>query len=335
MNPRLKRVLQNLGLTVGTFLLCGLLLETGLRLAGYGNVEIYEPHPVLYWRLKPNQNCFTKIDRKPVHVNSLGTRGPEFQPTKPANTLRILSLGDSRTFGWGLSEAETYSGLLEQWLQQRLGSKQRVEVINAGVNAWSYAQMHVFFRDFGLKYQPDFVLLADANLWTQFSEASSPEFIQSFLRRVRLKNFLRRFATYHYVFEYKLKEVYERTRTKFIPIDPRQDPFFKEQQQRDPDAFFRQHIEGVCRLARSNHIAPVLIYLPTLEHLATNEPSNVLRVKLQVSQQLHVPLVDLTPELKPLDKAAFLPGDLAHLNAAGNELVARRVFATLTNLLVP
>ena len=101
---RRKRLLQNLALMVGTFFLCGLLLELVLRIAGYGNVELYEPDPLLYWKLKPNQNCYTKIDHKPVHVNSLGTRGPEFAVVKPANTIRVLSLGDSKTFGWGLTD---------------------------------------------------------------------------------------------------------------------------------------------------------------------------------------------------------------------------------------
>src|SRR5438093_8551015 len=127
-HPRLKRILQNLAISGVSLLLCVTLLEVILRLNGYGNLEIYEPDPVLYWKLKPNQNCYTKVDHKPVHINSKGTRGPEFQVRKPANTLRIISLGDSRTFGWGLSEAETYSCVLENMLQQRLGNSKKVEI---------------------------------------------------------------------------------------------------------------------------------------------------------------------------------------------------------------
>jgi hypothetical protein len=333
--PRLKTVFQNLGLAMGSFGLCFVALEIALRLAGYGNVEIYQPDPVLYWRLKPNQNCYTKIDRKPVRVNSLGTRGSEFQGTKPAGTLRILSLGDSKTFGWGLTEAESYSGLVEKALQEHFGASRRVEVINAGVNAWSYAQMHAYFREFGIKYQPDIVILADANLWTQFSDRNSAEFVKSFMRRVQLKNLLRRFATYHYVVEYKLKDVYERTRTRFIPMDPKQDMFFKEQQQKDPDAFFREHIEAVCRLAMTNGIKPILLYMPSTDQLKASEPSNVLRAKTQVSGELNVPLIDTTADLKAGCEDFFLEGDHAHLNARGNQLVAERLVATLTKLIKP
>jgi len=58
-----------------------------------------------------------------------------------------------------LTDEETYSRRLEQLLQASSGGGKKVEVINAGVNAWSYPQMLVYFRDFGLKYHPDFVIL--------------------------------------------------------------------------------------------------------------------------------------------------------------------------------
>src|SRR5437870_7944636 len=98
-SSRLKTWLQNLALMLGSFALCFTVLEVSLRIAGYGDVEIYQPDPLVYWKLRPNQNCYTKVDHKPVHVNSHGTRGPEFQTAKPSNTIRILSLGDSKTFG--------------------------------------------------------------------------------------------------------------------------------------------------------------------------------------------------------------------------------------------
>lgn len=329
---RLKRWLQNLALMGGVFLFCFLILEVVLRIAGYGNVEIYAADPQLFWKLKPNQDCYTKIDHKPVHVNSRGTRGPEFDVPKPAGTLRILSLGDSKTFGWGLSEAETYSSLVEKMLQEYVGPARRVEVINAGVNAWSYGQMQVYVREYGLKYQPDILVLGDANLWTQFGDNNSPEFVAAFLRLVRLKNFLRRFATYHFIVEYKLQKAYQRTKARFVPLDPKQDTFFKEQQKEDPDAFFRDKIESICQLALSNRIQPVLLFMPTVDQLAGQETPQALRAKTFVRERLGVPLIDTTADLKPQGAALFLEGDLVHLNVPGNELVARRLFQTLTNL---
>lgn len=356
---RVRRLLQKLALSLGVFLCSTFGCELVLRFAGYGHLEIYEPDAKLYWKLKPNQDCFTKVDHRPVHINSQGTRGPEFSPVKSANTFRILSLGDSRTFGWGLADEETYSRNLEHLLQSFLerskpltqalppsegegrnrrlafGAATRVEIINAGVNAWSYPQMAVYFRDVGVRYQPDVVILAEANLWTQFSERNDPAFVSKFLWRVRLKNFLRRFAIYHYVIEVKLRDLYEQQRTKFIPVDPRQDALFKEQQQSDPDAVFRSAIEEICRSARSNHIQPVLLFLPTLDDLHSTNQSRVLLAKRFLSTGLGTPLADVTMDLAGSGKRLYLDADPVHLNGRGNEIVAQKLFETVTNLIVP
>lgn len=329
--PRWKSWLQNLTLSAVVFLLCLLIFEVALRFCGYGNLEIYQPDPKLYWRLKPNQNCYTKIGHKPVHINAQGTRGPEFTTEKPPGTFRILSLGDSRTFGWGLTDDETYSRRLEYLLQQQIGSGRKVEVINAGVNAWSYPQMYVYFRDCGLRYHPDYVIVDGANLWTQFSEKNSPKFVRQLMWRVRLKNFLRHFAIYHFVVEVQLQEFYQRERTKFIPVDPKHDTLFKAEQQSDPDAVFRDALESLCRVAQTNRVRPVLLFLPSLGELTATGRVDLLEVYRGVSAKFGVPLVDMTAELKPSGKALYLEADVVHLRAQGNAMVAKRLFETVTN----
>lgn len=333
--PRWKRLLQNLALFCVVFLLCVAAFEIALRIAGYGNLEIYTPDEKLFWRLKPNQQCFTKIDHKPVRINSQGTRGQEIVQPKPANTIRILSLGDSRTFGWGLTEDETYTVRLGKLLQEKLGPSRRVEVINAGVNAWSYPQMYVYFRERGLAYQPDIVILADANLWTQFSEKSSPEFVKSFLRRVWLKNFLRRFAIYHFVVEVQLKSFYEQHRSKFIPVDPQKDTLFKEAQQSDPDELFRDAIENLCRLAQTNGVKPLLLNLPIFDDLASTNLTAPLRAKRVVSERLGVSIVDVAEEIRPGGKELYLDADPVHFDAKGNEIIARKLLEPVAQLVTP
>jgi lysophospholipase L1-like esterase len=327
-----KRLLQNLALSLATFVLCLVAFEIILRLAGYGGVEIYQPDPRVYWLLKPNQDCYTKIGHKPSHINSQGTRGPEFQTRKPAKTIRILSLGDSRTYGWGLADDETYSYRLQVLLQNYVPKGKQVEVINAGVDAWSYPQMWVYFRDIGLKYQPDIVVLAGANLWTQFTGHNSPAFVRKFMWAVRLKNFLRRFAIYNYLVEVKLQKYYQRYKSRFVPVDPSQDPLFKAEQREHPYALFRSAIENLCALAQTNGIKPVLLYLPQANELGTtNTP--VFTVMREVHAQLGAPLVDMAPDVKPEGEVLYLDADPVHFNVRGNELIAGRLFETVTNLL--
>ena len=53
----------------------------------------------------------------PVTINSKGLRNPEIPYEKPANTYRILALGDSWTFGFRMNEPDAYPRQLERMLQ--------------------------------------------------------------------------------------------------------------------------------------------------------------------------------------------------------------------------
>jgi len=74
----LKRLLQTW--PVGRTFFCASGLRRRVAAQRYGNWRS-TPRPKLYWKLKPNQDCFTKVDHKPVHVNSHGTRGRNLRRT--------------------------------------------------------------------------------------------------------------------------------------------------------------------------------------------------------------------------------------------------------------
>jgi lysophospholipase L1-like esterase len=90
-------------------------------------------------------------------TNSRGFRNTrEFDYGKPANTLRVLSVGDSHTQGYEVRQEFTFSAVLERFLSHR-GKK--AEVINTGVSGFSNAEELVFLENEGIKYNPDVVVL--------------------------------------------------------------------------------------------------------------------------------------------------------------------------------
>lgn len=90
-------------------------------------------------------------------INADGFRDREYAPTPPPGTFRILVLGASTTFGWGVNESDTYPSRLERLLDARDG--RRVEVLNFGVNGYNPYNEAALLADRGLAYHPDLVLV--------------------------------------------------------------------------------------------------------------------------------------------------------------------------------
>jgi lysophospholipase L1-like esterase len=114
----------------------------------------------VFWRFKPDQVLADpEIYRRPVRINHLGFRGPDFTPAKPAETFRILCLGDSTTFGWSVADGETYPAQLEKLLQERRPGR-NFQVLNLGVTGYSSLQGRELFLTQAAGWQPDLVLFA-------------------------------------------------------------------------------------------------------------------------------------------------------------------------------
>ena len=87
------------------------------------------------FRLKPNSRGF--LFQSPIAINSRGFRGPEIPQVK-GEAYRIVALGESTTFGMTMRPGDRpWPGWLEQIIHERLQSRRPVEVINAGVPAYS------------------------------------------------------------------------------------------------------------------------------------------------------------------------------------------------------
>jgi lysophospholipase L1-like esterase len=74
---------------------------------------------------------FPRPNAPPVQVNSRGFVGAEFEEPRPAGVKRVVTIGDSCTFGQGTG-AQTYPAQLALRLNGSNGAD-RVQVINAGI----------------------------------------------------------------------------------------------------------------------------------------------------------------------------------------------------------
>ena len=91
-----------------------------------------------------------------VAISAQGLRDRDYPPAPPAGRTRILMLGDSLTFGWGVPGDLTYSKIVERMLRT---AGHDVEVINTGVGNYNTEMQVAYFLERGAKLQPHTVVL--------------------------------------------------------------------------------------------------------------------------------------------------------------------------------
>ncbi len=159
--------LQGLGLGLLSLLITLALCEGVLRIFGrelLPEPDLYVEDPDTGKRMRPGWSG--DEFGAPVVINSRGLRSPELPYARSAgarDTLRILALGDSWTFGFRMREPDAYPRQLERILNARALERDeppRFEVINAGVIGYSTDQEAAYLRVEGHRYAPDLVVLA-------------------------------------------------------------------------------------------------------------------------------------------------------------------------------
>ncbi len=111
--------------------------------------------PILQFKLKP-KGFFLWHENSPFKINSYGFRDYEYDLANK-NDYRIIILGDSYTFGWGVKMEKTFPKVLESSLKKQGYS---VQVVNAGIYGYNTQQEVLFFEKELLKYKPDLVIIS-------------------------------------------------------------------------------------------------------------------------------------------------------------------------------
>jgi lysophospholipase L1-like esterase len=137
----------------------------------------------LFWKLAPN----TKLPEHHWPFFGVVSNGDSLRENhkipirKPAGQIRILFLGDSCTYGYGVAHNATFTEACESVLENRL--KSPVECINAGVPGYSLFQGSRYLATKGLAYEPDLVVLNfgwnDAGIWDHLGDRQHHEILQA------------------------------------------------------------------------------------------------------------------------------------------------------------
>jgi len=156
-------ILVNLALFIISIVIAVIMGEMTLRLIGRGPLYVsperdrfWKYDALLGWSHLPGQEGIfeTAQFRTTVKINQKGLRDRDHSYKRTFDAQRILIVGDSFAWGYGVEETQRFSQDLERSMN--------VEVINAGVSGYSTDQELLWLKNEGIKYDPDLVILVFA-----------------------------------------------------------------------------------------------------------------------------------------------------------------------------
>lgn len=112
----------------------------------------------LFWRPAPGARARDAWPGVDVEINALGTRGREVPAVPGPGVRRVVAIGESTTFGHGVRAEEAYPAVLEAILD-RERPEWDVEVLNAGVRAWTVWQGMRFVEERLASLRPSLLLV--------------------------------------------------------------------------------------------------------------------------------------------------------------------------------
>lgn len=155
---------SNILLIISSIVVTCLILEAILRLIGYNPFgDLLNGRELI---LRPSKNKERVYEATPnsegyawgaqIKINSYGFRDKDYSISKDVKTYRIITLGDSVTFGNLLSVEETYSDQLEALADE---AGKNFEVLNLGLGGYNTLQEVATLELIGIQFQPDLVIV--------------------------------------------------------------------------------------------------------------------------------------------------------------------------------
>ena len=170
-------LLKKLGLALGVPFALAVTAELGLRLAGFehppvqyaqlilwnpaqdaalaGADDLHARDPRTLWAPRPGGKVYWS--QAAERVNHEGYRGPLRPAEHAGGPLRIVTLGDSSTFGLGVEYTDTYSAQLEAEIETR---GRAAEVLDFGVIGFTVLQGVERYRSRARHFHADVVVAA-------------------------------------------------------------------------------------------------------------------------------------------------------------------------------
>jgi lysophospholipase L1-like esterase len=364
----LRRLLVHLGMSVVSIIATLLLLEVGVRIGspqdlGYWDSRSFRRNLSTWPHFVENIPYGTaKFIGVPVTINREGLRGDEISTPKPPHTTRLVAVGDSITFGYGITAEDTYAKVLEKRLNANASAVKRYEVLNGGTLGGSLGDYLHFLSQKAEKLQPDIVLIGltlnDILVYSEeggVSEADTQWQGQQLPVVRRFSHFLLRHSQLYMLIYSRLKsslydsgtlDINKVQGSNFVALSP---PSVYQTQAWTSSLEMLSRIVAFCR-SRGYRLVVVVFpmqmqmsaadlqfyrekyHLQLGDKTLSGDPQRRLK---EFAKATGVTLVDLLPVYRAYDskdlylRNKMIPFDPTHPSAIGNKIAAEEIFGVI------
>lgn len=296
--------------------------------------EVYEKDTELFWRFRKGfvtqSKMFSYLNYR---INAHGVRGPEIIELKQG--YRIIALGNSCTFGWGVYYADTWVYRLQETLKREL-RRGDIEVINAGVPGYSSHQGKIYFSEELLSLSPDMVLVMFGwnDHWKAGRGISDARQRMPHWLIIEVQNLFSKLKLYQLLRKIVLSST---EKERLVALDD------MSGERRVSGQEFYDNLKSIVRLARENKIQPILLVPPiaSLENYPQVPRTNLHHLHQQYQRQIirvaqleQVPIVNLQEAFDRYCDLYDAPGeDFIHFNIKGHAVVAEAIANQVVPLL--
>ncbi len=294
-------------------------IEFALRSVGWPQVTAAFEHNEPFWTVDPDlrRKSFPHKEEKThfsVSTNRDGLRFPLHEIDKPEGIIRLMTLGCSTTFGWGVDNEMSYPAQLEERIHESGFSE--LEVINAGQPGYTSFQGMWLWDRILRDYVPDIVLVG--YVVQDARKASYTDQSQAILQGDH------RYLKNHFLYRSKM---YLALRSMLGHFQIRA----KERKSQDeggihrvPTENFAANITKIVKEIQSVGAQPVLFGFPLEREGYTKEHRSVMRA---TAASLGVKHLDLQSKMEQASREDILyfERDRGHANAKGNTKIAHWV----------
>jgi lysophospholipase L1-like esterase len=297
--------------------------ELGLRAAGWPSVAGGFIHNDVFWTADKDET-----DKKYPHneenrfftatTDEHALRAPNYSIDKRPGTYRIMTLGCSTTFGWGVNDKETYPAVLGHLIAGT--GRTQTEVINGGQPGYTTFQGLRFWDETLRHFEPDVVLIG--YVVQDARKAAYTDKAQAILQqdsKFLKENLLYRSRVYLFVKDL-LGSVQIRTKER--------EEGGESGDYRVPPQDYADNLRAFVARIRDVGGTPVLFGYPLERSGYTSEHRAILQAAAENLDVLHF---DPQKQMAVASNSAELywPQDKGHATSAGNKQIADWVFEFL------